>query len=123
MGFFSYTCAKTHLPVMNVYSCRNKEMYEVVVLFSNGDRRTGEYDGYGRVAGIENVYEPMADGKIKWIIKKFYNDEKFEDLGPSHNDPGQGHFHDQGALEEAFARGGFKTYEEFLAWYEALCQG
>jgi hypothetical protein len=98
-------------------------MYEVVVLFDNGNWLYGEYDGYGRVAGIENIYPDMDEGRLKWVLKKFYNGEKFEDLGPSRNDPGQGHFHDQGPLEAAFAAGGFKTYQEFLGWYNVLAEG
>ena len=117
MGFFSYTCAKTHLPVLNSSSCTKSEMYTVVVLFANGDQRTGEYDGYGRVAGIENIYPDMDEGRIKWVLKKFYAGEKFADLGPSHNDPGQGHFHDLKRLQKAYAKGGFKSYDEFRKWY------
>lgn len=95
-------------------------MSKVVVLFRNGDKITGEYDGYGNVAGIDNICDDMEDGRIKWVLKKFYKGEKFEDLGPSRNDPGQGYFHDRGPLEEAYAAGGFKSYEDYLAWYQAL---
>jgi hypothetical protein len=122
MGFYSYTCAKTHLPVLNFHSCRDKEMYTVVVLFPNGDKVTGEYDGYGRVSGVENIYPDIDEGRLKWILKKFYNGEGFNDVGLSHHDPGQGHFHDIPKLKEAFAKGGFKSYEDFLTWYNDLSQ-
>ena len=50
MGFFSKTCAKTHLPIVSHYKDIPR-LSEVVALLPNGKKFTGSYDGYGRVAG------------------------------------------------------------------------
>lgn len=93
MGFFSWTCAKTGLPVMSSYAVEgHKELdflCHAVVLFPNGDKITGVYDGYGRIGMIDLL---EVTGPFKMVIRKYYNDEKYDDLRESENEPNQGYF-------------------------------
>jgi len=83
----------------------------VVVLFPGGDRISGCYDGYGRV-GIVDLQEmdEWYPQPFKMVIKKYYNDEKYEDLGPSKDEPNQGFFWDEKDLISLM-----KKYEEKLS--------
>jgi len=103
MGFFSYQCAKSQKPVMNIYAVGNGPFAfssKVVVLFKNGDRISGDYDGYGRVGGVELVDFP--DSAFKVVISKYYNGESFDELGPNRHEPGQGYFYSDEDLEYIF---------------------
>ena len=77
MGFTSYTCAKTNLPVLNSNSWGSMpETYEVVMLFKNGDRVSGCYDGYGRVeieggGLIESIHDALENKEAKLVLQKF----------------------------------------------------
>lgn len=125
MGFFSYTCAKTNLPVLASTSWP-EEYSRVVVLDEDGNKFSGSYDGYGNVItrdGSEIELDPYGDsilsGKIKLVLKKFYDGETFQDLGRSNNDPGQGHFHDEGRIQLWYSRKGFPSHREFVEAYRA----
>ena len=77
MGFFSKTCAKTHLPV--VHNMRGyPELCNVVALLKDGGKVEGEYDGYGNVGvlmllvtGIRSsLFCPARmtmRGTMKWV--------------------------------------------------------
>jgi hypothetical protein len=117
MGFSSYTCAKSNLPVMASTSWGDQPAWcEVVLLHKDGRKQTGSYDGYGRIDGqeVNNLWDLICSGEAKMILKMFYCGEAFEELGLSHNDPGQGHFHDEEFLIKSFAQGGFSSYEEYI---------
>lgn len=54
MGFFSWECTTCGLSACSTHIGKHREsattqLGEVVILFPNGDRVSGEYDGYGRV--------------------------------------------------------------------------
>jgi hypothetical protein len=118
MGFFSYTCAKTHLPIMASTSWEGPpEMCQVVVLKKDGSSFQGSYDGYGRVSGVEVDYEDLESGQVKYVLQKFWNGETFDQLGNSHNDPGQGHFHNAAKVMRWYAQGGFPSYKDFIKAY------
>jgi hypothetical protein len=105
VGFFSYTCAKTGLPIMAGEAWRKKQhsvMTEVKVLYPNGDRISGTYDGYGRVDGTDIV----DDKDAKFVLAAFYKGENYEELGVSGHEPGQGYFHDEGFIESMFWHAG-----------------
>ena len=90
MGYFSKTCAKTHLPIVHDswgYAALNR----VVALLPNGAKIRGSYDGYGRVDGQE-LHEEWDD--VKFVLEQHYNNESYNDLGKSGNELGQGHFMD-----------------------------
>jgi len=103
MGFFSWRCAKSDKPVMAEVAVQGtpwKFASEVIVLFNNGDRISGTYDGYGRVDGFELVDVP--EERWRMVIKDFYNEENFDQLQRNKYDPGQGFFYDDADLEQEF---------------------
>lgn len=103
MGFFSWQCAKTKKPVMSSYAVGNGPFdfsSKVVVLFKNGDRLSGTYDGYGRVDGFEIVDYP--EERWRMVIQKYYNGETFDDLPQNNHEPNQGFFWDDEDLAEIF---------------------
>lgn len=123
MGFASFTCAKTHLPIMAGTSWPEPEFCNVVMLTPNGDTVRGTYDGYCNLSteagDIRLDFDAVAErGEIKLVLAKFYQGEKFADLGVNGFEYGQGHFHDMGYIRKWYDRGGFKTYEEYKHAYE-----
>lgn len=115
MGFFSKTCAKTNLPV--VADCKGfPKLNEIVVLFPNGKKLEGSYDGYGRVGGVSL----MPDGYIekdwddlKFVLKWKYEGESYKDLGQSHDELAQGYFMSDTFLKVCMEEGSFKNYSEY----------
>jgi hypothetical protein len=121
MGFYSYTCAKTNLPIMASVSWGD-EYAKVVVLGESGSFFKGVYDGYGRVLTPDGTEVEMEDskilsGRLKLVLLKFYENERFEELGKSHSDPGQGHFHDEDLVDEWYSKRGFATWKEYRDAY------
>lgn len=104
MGFFSWRCAKSEKPVMAEVAVRNTAWAfasKVIVLFKNGDRISGTYDGYGRVDGFELVDHP--EERWRMVIEDYYKGETFEELKINKYDRGQGFFYSDEELEEEFA--------------------
>jgi hypothetical protein len=101
MGFFSWKCAKSGLPVLNSTSCGNPDWITVVLKNDVGLELEGEYDGYGRIdtkSGIidlneTRISEELDNGSAKWVLK-MYHDESldYDTLGKAEYDPTQGHF-------------------------------
>lgn len=123
MGFFSYTCAKTNLPVLASTSWP-EEYSRVVVHDEDGNKFSGSYDGYGNVftqsgSEIELDDSAILAGRTKLILRSFYDGETFEGLGKSNYDPGQGHFHDEEKIELWYSRKGFPSHREFVEAYRA----
>lgn len=121
MGFYSYTCAKTNLPIMASTSWGD-DYSKVVVLGQTGSIFQGIYDGYGRVLTSEGMEIELDDsailsGKIKLVCQKFYAGEKFEDLPKSRNELGQGHFHNEEKVQEWYDKGGFPSWKEYAEAY------
>jgi len=105
MGFFSWQCAKTKKPVMAQCGVVNTPWSfasDVIVLFRNGDRISGSYDGYGRVGGYELTEIP--EGRWRMVISRYYEGESFEELAENTWDPGQGYFYDDADLEDKFGK-------------------
>ena len=103
MGFFSWQCAKSNKPVMAEVAVQGTPWAfasEVVVLFKNGDRISGTYDGYGRV----NEFELIDYSEEQWrmVINQFYNEETFKQLPQNKYDPAQGFFYNDDDLREIF---------------------
>jgi hypothetical protein len=115
MGFFSKTCAKTHLPV--VHETRGyPELCEVVVLKPNGAILRGMYDGYGRVQG-ENVCDNFDTDwdNTKFVLAFAYTGEKYDEVGNSGNELGQGHFMSSMFLDHCLKKKKFasrRAYEQ-----------
>jgi hypothetical protein len=105
MGFFSWRCAKSEKPVMADMGVQNTPWAfasKVVVLFENGDRISGSYDGYGRVNGLELL--DYSESRWRMVIEDFYNGESFDQLPKNKHDPGQGWFYDDSDLEQFFGK-------------------
>ena len=103
MGFFSWQCAKSKKPVMSSYAVGGTPFEfasKVVVLFRNGDKISGTYDGYGRVDGWELLDAQEQDWRM--VIKKYYDGETFNQLEVNGYDAGQGFFYSDEELEEIF---------------------
>jgi len=102
MGLFSKTCAKTHLPVVNMMR-GFPELAKVVALLPDGQIVAGFYDGYGRIETDDDAIAAICEDEsenfdcVKWDSVKFvlrfaYNGETYDQLGPSHDEYAQGHF-------------------------------
>jgi hypothetical protein len=107
MGFFSWQCAKSNKPVMAQPAVVNGPWQfasQVIVLFNDGNRVNGTYDGYGRV--LSNIGEvelvDIPDKYWRMVIEKYYNGETFDQWGQNKHDPGQGFFYSDEELEEIF---------------------
>ena len=137
MGFFSWTCAKTNLPIMNSCSGDDIDQYYVVLLRPDHAPVKGVYDGYGRLmaenetidltdftnldGASSSSYDPTLKN-AKLVLHKFYNPETdtYKSVkGKSRNEAGQGHFHNQDSVDAWFKAGGFKTYRAFVSAYNA----
>jgi hypothetical protein len=93
MGYFSYTCAKTGLPVISNDSGCDSKFYKVVMLERDGSIIKGEYDGYGRIGRhSEAAHNVGGRGGDKLVLAHFYAGETYEQLGDSGHDPNQGAF-------------------------------
>lgn len=104
MGFFSWQCAKTKRPVMSAYAVEggpHEFSSRVIVLFRDGGRISGVYDGYGRVGDIEIVDVPEEDWRM--VIERYYAGETFEQLSQNNWDQGQGFFYSDEDLDRLFA--------------------
>jgi hypothetical protein len=115
MGYFSKTCAKTHMPVV-VEALEIPRLNMVVALMPDGRKFEGAYDGYGRVGG-KNVLE-YDDGnfmwpKVKFVLREHYNGEKYDELGKSGDELAQGYFMDKKFLHHCLLKGPFKNRAEY----------
>ena len=123
MGFFSKTCAKTNYPVIhhgygNDWHKKYPEFYEVVVLFPDGRKIQGVYDGYGRIDGVSVFGEDYDDDlwtKIKFVLKKHYAGETYEELKESGDELAQGHFMAEDFIVycKTLVPDGFKDYAAY----------
>lgn len=103
MGFFSWQCAKSKKPVMAEMGVHNtpwRFASEVIVLFKDGDRISGTYDGYGHVDGLELLDYREQDWRM--VIRDYYDGETFAQLEPNGYDRGQGWFYSDDDLKELF---------------------
>jgi hypothetical protein len=72
------------------------------VLYPNGDRYTGLYDGYGSVGNME-VTDDMSSGNAKMVLKYFDDGKTFGEIaGKSGNEPKQGFHRDWEFVNRAF---------------------
>jgi len=141
MGFFSWTCAKTNLPIVASAAWRDHPFSKVVLLADEG--RTvikGTYDGYGRIAvqeatgdrslisgGVASLTKNRLTGRIgrgeaKLVLLDRYDpSEGFHAIGRSMNDIAQGHAYTKDFLDRCAAVGSFASVEGYeLACYREL---
>lgn len=102
MGFFSYTCAKTGLPVMADAGASTEDLVlcDATLVPRRGKCISGLYDGYGRLDGQE-ITEQMDKG-AKLVLSAFYKGERFTELGPSDYDWDQGCFSNWKLIRAAY---------------------
>ena len=101
MGFFSWKCAKSEKPVMADIGVMNSPWSfasDVIVLFDDGRRVQGSYDGYGRVGELELL--DYREETWRMVIEKYYSGESFDQLPKNKYDPGQGWFYNDNDLEK-----------------------
>ena len=131
MGFFSRTCAKTHMPILTVYREGGfKEFSAVVALLPTGEKIIGDYDGYGRILVDGNAVETCnaeIDGytgkawdSVKFVLQKAYEGETYDQLGKSGNELAQGYFMDNAFLRECVRKGKFSSYAEYKKYFKKL---
>ena len=89
MGFFSWNCRCCQNSIRSRASTRTESrwMEEVVVLTPNGDRLSGEYDGYGRVNDRSVGDSAAMYHRVCWLLS---GKPEFE--APSGNARDQGYF-------------------------------
>lgn len=122
MGFFSKTCAKTHLPIVSSFKDLPR-LSAVVALLPNGTKITGLYDGYGRVGGqglVETDRGAYQWPKVKMVLAEYYNGEEYEDLGKSHDELAQGWFMSDEFLNHCLRNGPFASYAEYKKAFKKL---
>jgi hypothetical protein len=110
MGYFSKTCAKTHLPVV-VQSLGIPHLNNVVALLPDGRKFEGSYDGYGRVAG-EELHDDWE--QVKFVLRDFYDGEAYADVGKSGDELAQGYFMDKQFLHYCIKHGAFKNRAQYV---------
>lgn len=119
MGFFSKTCAKTHLPI--VHERRGfASLSKVVALLPDGEIIRGFYDGYGRVNGISLAEDLDLWDEIKFVLESDYTGEKYNDLPNSGSELGQGHFMSDDFLNYCLLKKKFKDREEYANAFKHL---
>lgn len=114
MGFFSKTCAKTHLPVCAAPFKGDAFFCDVVALLPNGKTIVGTYDGYGRI-GEQELVDFDA---VKFVLAHAYNGEEYADLGESGREMGQGYFMSQRFLNYCKRKKSFKSYAEYAKAFD-----
>lgn len=116
MGFFSKTCAKTHLPV--IHEGRGfPRLSKVVALLPDGEIIRGSYDGYGRVNGV-NLTDDWDN--VKFVLESDYEGELYKDLPKSGDELGQGHFMSNDFLFYCLLNKRFKTRAEYTRAFKRL---
>jgi len=77
---------------------------KVVVVFKDGDRLSGTYNGYGSVLSNASEYDIANVGEDNWrmVIKQYYAGETFDQLPQNKHDQGQGFFYGDADLEIIF---------------------
>lgn len=125
MGMFSKVCSKTYLPVIhhgygNDWHANYPDFYEVVAVYPDDRKIEGIYDGYGRVGEHEIVFEDWQ--KVKFVLKKHYDNEPYKKLGKSHDELAQGHFMSVDFIRycQTEKPNGFKNYQEYQRAFKKL---
>jgi hypothetical protein len=119
MGFFSKTCAKTHMPIVNVHRGFPR-FHTIVALTPDGNVLEGVYDGYGRVNDVDILEDMNMDdwNKVKFVLRDSYKGEKYNELGKSRDELGQGWFMDTQFLLFCAMRDKFKDYAEYKKYFK-----
>lgn len=116
MGYFSKTCAKSHLPI-TVQGKGWDQFNKVVALTPEGRVIRGAYDGYGCI-GDENLRENVNGQwiweKVKFVLEPHYNGETYHELPRSGDELGQGYFMSNDFLVFCASHGAFKNRAAYV---------
>lgn len=115
MGYFSKTCAKTHLPITTIY--KNSEFANVVALLPDGRIIRGAYDGYGRVNDEDVRETPHGKwiwDKVKFVLEPYYSGEGYNELPRSGDELAQGYFMSDEFLTYCKMHGPFKNRAAYV---------
>lgn len=126
MGFSSFTCAKTNIPVAGTAAAGERVHAEVVVLVEGQDPFRGLHDGYGRVTGSSDsrgvgvvdlqgraTRMLMRAGRAKVVLAAFHEPgDDLASLGTNRPDPAQG-VHGSAFLRACHEAGGFRSFEGY----------
>lgn len=95
MGFFSWQCTVCDVSLRSIYATTDKDQIESVALMPNGSLIMGDYDGYGRIGGVDILNH--ASGKPECYHKKCWvkagKPETWTE--PSEHAQDQGYFYDE----------------------------
>jgi hypothetical protein len=120
MGFFSKTCAKTHLPI--VAPARGiPRLNMVVALLPDGSKVAGGYTGYGSIetnAGRVELHDDWE--KVKLVLQEHYAGEAYAQLGKSGDELGQGYFMSREFLHHCLQHGPFKDRAAYTRAFKKL---
>lgn len=131
MGFFSWKCAVTGLPICNVYTPL-PALTRIVWIREGRAPVHGSYDGYGHILADRTeerdaIMKPgqvleLVDQTCVWndkdhfyglqgrlVLEEFYSGQTFEQLKPNKRDEGQGHFHNFKTLYRRLMRARHKA--------------
>ena len=122
MGFYSKTCAKSHLPIITKERGDFEQLTKVVALLPDGTKFDGVYDGYGRVGDTDLFDKGQRDldewDKVKFVLKMHYAGESYADLGKSGTELAQGFFMDKDFLLFCVLKGKFKSYADYKKYFK-----
>ena len=91
MGAFSWNCAKCERPVLGFNYPGYNKFRKIAVVYSDGGRMFGRYDGYGRLVDRElDLVDDVFRRVVKLVHRCCYKNESFDDLGESEHDDTQG---------------------------------
>ena len=120
MGFFSKTCAKTHLPI--VAPARGiPRLNRVVALLPDGGKVVGSYTGFGSIDNDAGRHELHADwDRVKLVLQEHYEEEGYNQLGKSGDELAQGYFMSREFLHHCLQHGPFKDRAAYTRAFKKL---
>lgn len=94
MGYFSFTCAKTGLPIVSCDQGADPKHSTVYVIPKSGRVCKGSYDGYGNLAdfGRDEPLDIGGPNGDKMVLAHFFKGESWAELKENQHEPDQGSY-------------------------------
>ena len=126
MGFSSYMCAKSKIPIPAFpYANFPPEFSEVVLVLPDDSAIEGTYDGYQNIDNVnvmdsvgafvtEDMIQPGSDSfdvvseMTKIVLKSEYEGDTYDELPSSEFDPDQGYFYEESTRKQIYKAHGVK---------------
>lgn len=112
MGSFSWNCAKCERPVLGFNYPGYNKFRQVAVLFQDGGRLYGTYNGYGSLEERDMDLADAYDAKL--VHRCCYEREDYAELGESASDDTQGSGYDERQMVEVFGEPDLSECQERL---------